>query len=321
MAKSEVETRVTKANGATGTTGLVIPDSLRVELDALSPEEREEVLRALGEDLMGNLKDEEPEFPSVQVLHSAALFEFPDETKVESFEGVIIEILPARAWWEVSNSKERIPPECSSRDWVHPENDSPKPQASSCAKCSWNRWGSAVDPSGEPTRGKACRMRKRIFLQLKDHEIPFILSVSPMSLKSLRTYLIGLSDQGVQKNRTVTSFRLDLQEEGVQKYSVIEFERGADLSLAAYLEARRKREAYLSGMMAVSIGADEFDVIEDQDKEEPGYPFESSTSEAQDMTELGPDGRGSKPLAFSMGEEKPTPKAEKPKAKKDDLPF
>lgn len=318
MAKGEVETRIAKTNEAKAAGELVIPDSLRKELDALPAEEREEVLRALADDLMGNLKDEEPEFPSIQVLHSAALFEFPDETKVESFEGVIIEILPARAWWEVSNSKERIPPDCSSRDWIHPDNDAPKPQASSCAKCPWNRWGSAVDPNGEPTRGKACRMRKRVFLQLENHEIPFILSISPMSLKSLRTYLVGLSDQAVQKNRTVTTFSLDLQEDGVQKYSVIEFERGDDLSLAAYLEARRKREAYLGSMMAVSIGLDEFEVLDETEEiDMSAEPAGSSETENREAT----DGQASKPLAFSMGEDEPKPKAEKTKAKKGDLPF
>jgi hypothetical protein len=275
-----------------GTTSLVIPESLKAELEALPEAEREEVLKALAEDLRGNLKNEEPEFPVVKVLHSAALFEFPDESKVESFEGVIIEILPARAWWEISNSNERVPPDCSSRDWIHPEGDSPNPQAKDCASCSWNRWGSGVDAQGKPTRGKACRMRKRIFLQLKDHEIPFILSVPSKSLKSLATYMVTLSDQGIQRNRTITTFILDLQEDGVQTYSVIGFEPGEELGLASYLEARRKREAYLGSMQAVTIDAAEFEVVEEE--LEPGGEAEVPP----DGPPLGPP--ESPPARFTM---------------------
>lgn len=258
---------------------LRISDDLRKELLELPEEKRLEVLKALAEDLHGNLENEEPEFPQIRILHSAALFEFPDGTKEETFRGVMIEILPARAWWEPIMSTERVPPECYSRDWIRPDPEAPRQQAKTCAECSWNAWGSAVDPQGKPTRGKACRMRKRIFLQLENHEIPFVLSVPPMSLKSLRTYLVGLSDGGIQKNRCETEFRLELKEDGVQEFSTIGFEKIRELSLAEYLKAREKKENYLSSMRAAPIGVDEFEVKEETGTEESTPPPNGNASE------------------------------------------
>lgn len=275
---------------------LMLSDELRKELMELPEEERLEVLKVLGEDLHANLENEEPEFPQIKILHSAALFETPDGEKAESVQGVMIEILPARAWWEPKTDPERVPPECSSRDWIRPDPEAPQHQAKTCAECKWNVWGSAVDPQGQQTRGKACRMRKRIFLQQESHEIPYVLSVPPMSLKSLRKYLIGLSDIGIQKNRCETKFVLDLKEDGVQEFSIIGFEKVRDLSLAEYLKAREKRENYLSSMRTAPIGVDEFEVIE----EEP-------TSEKE----------GSAPVTYP----RPSAAAGESEIKDDKLPF
>lgn len=238
---------------------LGLSDEFVRDLMALPKGERREILEALEEDLMGNLANEEPEFPKIDVLHSAAMFEFPDGTKVDTFEGTIIEILPARAWWEKAMSKENLPPDCHSGDWLTPDSDAPNKQARTCAQCSHNVWGTGVDATGEPTRGKACRMRKRVFLHLPGHEIPFLLSVPPKSLRSLRKYLVDdLSDKKIQKNRILTTFGLDPQTEGAQKFSILTFIAGAELSLQEYLAVRKKREAYLSNMTSVKIGTDEF---------------------------------------------------------------
>jgi len=276
---------------------LMISEELRKELLELPEDERLEVLRELAEDLQANLEGEEPEFPQIKILHSAAMFETPNGEKLESVQGITIEILPARAWWEPKEDTERVPPECASRDWIRPDPESPKPQAETCAKCQWNVWGSAVDPQGQPTRGKACRMRKRIFLQQIDHEIPYVLSVPPKSLKALRQYLVALSDQGIQKNRCETKFTLDLQEDGVQEFSVLVFEKLRELSLAEYRGARKKRDSYLGSMRAVPIGVDEF-VLEEEAVEEETSSEESAPESG---TGTGADREG--------------------KQGKDDLPF
>ncbi len=250
-------------------TDLVLTPDIQKELLAMPEEERKEALTALAEDLLGNLDFEEPEFPQIKILHSAALFETPRGDKEEAIEGVMIEILPARAWWEPKADQERVPPDCSSRTWLQPDSEAPKHQAKTCAECKWNVWGSAVDPTGAATRGKACRMRKRIFLQQEGHEIPYVLSVPPMSLKALRKYLVDLSDRGIQKNRCVTEFYLELKEDGVQQYSVLSFKSGRELNLAEYKKAREKRDNYLSSMKAIQIDVEEF-LAEEEIKEEIG---------------------------------------------------
>lgn len=273
-------------------TDVMISDELRKELMELPEDERLEVLKELAEDLHGNLEGEEPEFPQIKILHSAAMFETPSGEKLESVAGVIIENLPARAWWEPKDDSERVPPECASRDWLRPDPESPKPQAETCAACQWNVWGSAVDPQGQATRGKACRMRKRIFLQQKDHEIPYVLSVPPKSLKALRQYLVALSDQGIQKNRCETRFTLALQEDGVQEFSILVFEMGRELTLAEYRGARKKRDSYLGSMRAIPIEVDEFQLEEEAIEKEIGS--EESAPEAGTETAAGGKGKPGK---------------------------
>lgn len=255
---------------------LVISESLKKELAALPDEEREKVLQALQEDLKGNLEGEEPEFPQIKVLHSAALYEFPDGKKEEKFEGIILEILRARAWWEEASGKDRVPPACFSMDWLKPDPECDKPQAENCRACQWNRWGSATDAQGVSTRGKACRMRKRVFLKMAGHEIPMVLSISPMSLKSLRNYLVLLSDKSIQKNRAVTQFSLQLQDEGTQVFSIVDFEIKRECSLADFLDARKMRDAYLGYMKIIPVEAEEFEVQEsDSESENPKVVYHS----------------------------------------------
>ena len=263
---------------------LVVSESLKKELATLSDEDRAEVLQALKEDLKGNLEGEEPEFPQIKVLHSAALYEFPDGKKEEKFDGIILEILKARAWWKEASGKDRVPPSCFSMDWLKPDPECDEPQAENCRACQWNRWGSAIDAQGASTRGKACRMRKRVFLKMAGHEIPMVLSVSPMSLKSLRNYLVLLSDKSIQKNRAVSEFSLQLQDEGTQVFSIIDFEMKRECSLADFLDARKMRDAYLGHMKTIPIEADEFEVQESDSESEPVSEEVAQAPEEKDKT-------------------------------------
>ncbi len=63
-----------------------------------------------------------------------------------------------------SGAKE--PPTCASDDGIAPGNWVNEKQATHCATCDKNRFGSATSPSGKPT--KACRDSKRIWIKMAD---------------------------------------------------------------------------------------------------------------------------------------------------------
>lgn len=66
-----------------------------------------------------------------------------------------------------SGSKE--PPTCSSDDGVSPANWVNDKQAANCSQCPKNQFGSAISPSGKPT--KACRDSKRIWVRMADNHV------------------------------------------------------------------------------------------------------------------------------------------------------
>lgn len=85
-----------------------------------------------------------------------------------------------------SGAKE--PPTCSSDDGIAPAPWVNDKQSDSCTKCPKNAFGSAISPTGKPT--KACRDSKRIWLVLVEDQRPidertiYGLNVSVASLKS-----------------------------------------------------------------------------------------------------------------------------------------
>lgn len=70
-----------------------------------------------------------------------------------------------KAWYEKgyqAGSKE--PPTCASDDGIAPASYVQKPQSQTCQECPKNKFGSAVSPSGKPT--KACRDSKRAWVKI-----------------------------------------------------------------------------------------------------------------------------------------------------------
>jgi len=83
------------------------------------------------------------------------------------------------------------PPDCASHDGVKPSPWVNKPQAEFCQTCKWNQFGSAISPTGKPT--KKCRDAKQLWLMRKDDPqgadgVQYGLNVSVSSLKAFSEY-------------------------------------------------------------------------------------------------------------------------------------
>ncbi len=99
-------------------------------------------------------------------------------------------------------------PDCMSSDGISPDPRSPSPQATKCAICPMNRWGSKVGEDGKER--KACQDNARVAIvpsgQIND---PMLLRVPPASLKALGEYGDALKKRGVPFYGVVTKLAFD----------------------------------------------------------------------------------------------------------------
>ena len=105
-------------------------------------------------------------------------------------------------------------PDCYSANGTTPAPDSEHKQATSCAVCPHNQWGSAVNDKGVATKGKACQDSVRIAVvpngTLND---PHLIRVPPASIKALGEYGQMLAKRGVAYNMVVTKISFDQEAE------------------------------------------------------------------------------------------------------------
>lgn len=111
----------------------------------------------------------------------------------------------AGAFVEGSDAK----PDCYSNDGITPAADAEKPQASACAQCPQNVWGSKISPSG--SKIKACADVRRVaILPAEDLEYsPILLRIPGASLGDLAAYGKALKSRHIPYAAVVTKLSFD----------------------------------------------------------------------------------------------------------------
>lgn len=119
-------------------------------------------------------------------------FRFPDETKVDSFKGIIVGFVSYNAYYENEyDSKNIVPPNCFAigivkNDDLEASANSPEPQnpdGGDCKTCWANQWKSA--PKGG---GKACKNSIKLAILCDDGEVR-PMSISATALKPFGEYV------------------------------------------------------------------------------------------------------------------------------------
>lgn len=134
-----------------------------------------------------------------------------DDEPARSIEVVILRANPGlsknyytEAYVEGSDAK----PTCYSQDGIAPAADAQEPQATKCAVCPHNVWGSKISEQG--SKGKACSDSRRLAVapagQLND---PMLIRVPAASLKTLYQYGELLKKRGVKYPAVVTRIGFD----------------------------------------------------------------------------------------------------------------
>lgn len=149
----------------------------------------------------------EAQLPQIKIIHQAQMFMFPDDTKEETFRGIVLDMNRTNACWLESfdESGGGTPPICSSLNGVVPEAGSEEIQspANSCLDCPQNKYG-----TGKKGKGKACKNMKRVHILLQGSMMPYRLTVPPTNLKAVDLYVSLLTSQGVPYQLVMTEFSL-----------------------------------------------------------------------------------------------------------------
>jgi hypothetical protein len=188
-----------------------------------------EALVNMGFDPAENLKDETPDIPMIKTIPQAQMFAMPDDSKVSTVEGVIVGTHRCNAWWDKDNPIDGGRPNCSSLDDIKPLASSPCVQSETCAVCRLNQFGSAIEANGAKGKGKECKNMRRLYLLMDGKEFPYLISLSPTSIKPAKQYLTQLSNRHRHVATVVTKIALEKTTSGSNVYSVAKFSAVKDI--------------------------------------------------------------------------------------------
>jgi hypothetical protein len=136
-------------------------------------------------------------------------------------------------------------PDCFSTDGRTPDASVEKPISKACQGCPKNEFGSNSMQSG-----KACRDLRPLYFLLTDDAkslppIPRQIVVSPTSLKSVDSYLIGLAERNLNYRKVLTEVTWTKKGD---TYGVLTFRKADNLSPEVIQDAAGLREAWLPVM-------------------------------------------------------------------------
>lgn len=125
------------------------------------------------------------------------------ETYLKEIRGVIVFRSNQNAFWKVSKdeaTESNSPPDCVARDGANGVGD----PGGVCAKCPYNAFESA-----KKGKGKACKNTVLLFLLPKGSILPYMVSIPPTSLATLRKYFVRLGNAGISYYEVETRISLE----------------------------------------------------------------------------------------------------------------
>ena len=226
-----------------------------------------------------NMEGVVPRLPQIAIIHAGQLFEMPDESKVETFEGIILDQHPANAWWkpkeegEGAGDKEKNKvPNCYSMNAITPDDRCENKQNDKCGDCNQNQFGS----DSKTGKGKACKNMKRLHILMEGSLLPRRLTIPPTSIKSFEYYMTGLVDRGLPYPTVVSVFSLDKKEVAEFKYSEVKIIKNRVLVREELIAVAGFIKQYKDAARQQEINKEEYESEEPTEKpdiSEPDIPF------------------------------------------------
>lgn len=170
---------------------------------------------SLGEEMQGlNITFDRIKVPSGGGLAYEVPGDNPDEPELEKeFEAVILYHHPMLSYYKEKYNGANEAPNCSSIDGVV-GIDRDTGEMKQCKDCPYNEFG-----SGE-NGGKACKLKRRIFLLRKGEALPVVFALPTTSVGDFSKYIMRIVSRGRKSNQVVTKFSLKkMQNAGGITYS------------------------------------------------------------------------------------------------------
>ena len=146
------------------------------------------------EDMADDLEGLQISFQRVKIPGGGVLqFEMPGDNPeepdyVKTIEGVILYSHPNFAYWpDGMEYDDNVSPLCTSIDG---KTGCGSP-GGACAACPLNQYGTATDSKGNPTKGKACKNMRNLYILRNGESMPIVLSLPPTSLRPYEEFFNG----------------------------------------------------------------------------------------------------------------------------------
>ena len=209
-------------------------------------------------------------------------------------------------------------PTCSSADGQEPDDNAQEKQASTCAACPRNQWGSRITRSG--AKGKECDDYRRVlvFIPSKNILTPVVLDIPATSLRKskddhgpelqLREYLLAMARHGIEPHQAVTTLSFTDDEFPKLTFS---FARWANEDEYEAVEETRGSEEF---KLALNFEEAEGPIVPDVEEAAPApkkkaKPAPEPVAEDEDEEEAAPEPAPKKKPAAKKAAPKPEPEA------------
>lgn len=188
------------------------------------------------------------DFPRVKIPSGGAVsFEVPGDDpespdSVKAIEGIILYNHGASAYWpEGAEYDDNVPPLCSSVDGKTGIGD----PGGACAVCELNRYGTGVDAKGNPTKGKACKNMRHLYILRSGEYLPILLSLPPTSLRPFNDFMnMAFITRRRPTWSAIVQISLKRVENGSSPYSVASFRKVGNITGEQLAQVKQYAESF-----------------------------------------------------------------------------
>ena len=228
-----------------------------------------------------------------------------DTDAMKEIEGVIVFTHRLSGYWPgafgaAKEAKDKIPV-CSSMDGKTGLNTETG-ELRACEGCPWNEYGTGVDEKGNPSRGKACKNMRRLYLLMDGDPNLYLLTVPPTSIRDVNKQLTKILTGGVPYTGLIVKLKLEkAQNANGVSYSKVVISKSGLLSqdkAAAVMQLRQEVKAQYTDM---AITADDYAPTAPKGKAVDLYPSDAEAAEMDGTVfeEAPPHDDGDAPLPFA----------------------
>lgn len=210
--------------------------------------------------------------PRAKISKDGDFYSFEhDDTPVRKFRGIILHAGRANAYWHEKDDKansvtlDDIPadwnhnvPLCTSNNLINGSKSRVDGSANNeavkcfgqCSGCFLNDFGTAVDDAGQPQKGKACTNLWQIVVLREKFRVPYLLTLTPTSLKIFEKYIQGIQLKGWPVWTVIITFETEVMKEDKKTWGRFkggDYVRLTPDVMAAVYKMKKETEAVLQG--------------------------------------------------------------------------